>query len=45
MEFNKGSAKRDVQSNASLPQEIRETSHKQPYFTPEATTKRRKEEH
>ena len=32
-----------VHSNTSLPQETRETSNKQPNFTPKATRKRRKE--
>ena len=42
--FNKSSAKREVHSNTSLPQETRETSNKQPNFTSKATIKRRKEE-
>ena len=41
MEFSKVSAKREVHSNISLPQEIRETSNKQPNFTPKATRKGR----
>ena len=42
MGFNKSSAKREVHSNTSLPQETRETSNKQPNFTPKAIRKRRK---
>ena len=45
MGFNKSSAKREVHSNISLPQETRETSNKQPNFTPEATGKRTEEPH
>ena len=41
MEFSKSSAKREVHSNTSLPQEIREIPNKQPNFTPRATGKRR----
>ena len=41
MGFNKSSAKREVHSNISLPQETRETSNKQPNFTHKATRKRR----
>ena len=33
----KRSSKREVHSNSSLPQETRETSNKQPNFTPKAT--------
>ena len=44
MGFSKSSAKREVHSNTSLPQETRETSNKQLNFTPKATWKRRKEE-
>ena len=33
--------KRGVYSNTSLPQEMRETSNKQPNFTPKVTRKRR----
>ena len=33
MGFSKSSAKREVHSNTSLPQETRETSNKQPNFT------------
>ena len=40
MEFSKGCANREVHSNASLPQGTRETSNKQPNFTPKATRKR-----
>ena len=43
MGFNKSSAKREVHSNISLPQETRETSNKQPNFTPEETGKRTEE--
>ena len=39
------SLKRKVHSNTSLPQETRETSNKQPNFTPEATGKRTEEPH
>ena len=42
MGFSKSSAKRVVQSNTTLPQETRETSNKQPNFTPKAIRKRRK---
>ena len=42
MRFSKSSAKREVHSNTSLPQETRETSRKQPNFTPKATRKRTK---
>ena len=42
--FSKSSAKREVHSNTSLPQETRETSNKQPNFIPKASRKRRKEE-
>ena len=41
MRFSKSSAKREVHSNTSLPQEIREIPNKQPNFTPRATGKRR----
>ena len=44
MEFSKVSAKREVHSNISLPQETRETSNKQPNFTSKATRKRRTKE-
>ena len=44
MEFSKVSAKREVHSNISLPQETRDTSSKQPNFTPNATRKRRTKE-
>ena len=43
MGFNK-SAKREVHSNTSLLQQTRETSHKQPNFTPKVTRKIRNEE-
>ena len=42
MIFSKSSAKRVVQSNTILPQETRETSNKQPNFTPKTTGKRTK---
>ena len=42
MRFSKSSAKREVHQNASLPQETRKTSNKQPYLTPKATRKRTK---
>ena len=41
MGFSKSSAKREVHSNTSLPQETRETSNEQSNFTPKATRKRR----
>ena len=40
MGFSKSSTKREVHSNSSLTQEIREISNKQPNFTPKATRKR-----
>ena len=40
MEFSKGSANREVHSNASLPQGTRKISNKQLNFTPKATRKR-----
>ena len=43
MGFSKSNAKKEVHSNRSLPQETRETSNKQPNFTPKATRERRKE--
>ena len=39
MGFSKSSAKREVHQNASLPQETRKTSNKQPNLTPKATRK------
>ena len=39
--FYKSSAKREVHSNTSLPQETRETSNKQPNFIPKTTRKRK----
>ena len=42
MGFSKSSAKRKVHSNTNLPQEARETSSKQPNFTPKATKKKKK---
>ena len=44
MGLSKSSAKREVHSHTSLPQETREASNKQPNFTPKATKKRRTEE-
>ena len=44
MGFSKSNAKRELYSNTSLPQEIRETLNNQPNFTPKATRKRRNEE-
>ena len=41
MGLSKSNAKREVHSNTSLPQETRETSNKQPNFTPKVTRKRR----
>ena len=43
MGFSKSSAKREVHSHTNLPQETRETSNKQPNFTPKATRKRTEE--
>ena len=43
MGFSKSSAKRDIHSNTSLPQETREASNEQPKFTSKSTRKRRKE--
>ena len=39
--MNKSNAKREVKNNTSLPQETRETTTKEPNFTPKATSKRR----
>ena len=39
MEFSKISVKREVHSNTSLSQESRETSNKQPNFTPKQLEK------
>ena len=44
MRFSKSSAKGEVHSNTSLPQESREITNKQPNFTPKTTRKRKKEE-
>ena len=41
MGFSKNSAKREVHSNTSLPQESRKTLNKQSNLTPKATRKRR----
>ena len=41
MECSKSSPKREIYSNAILPQETRKTSNRQPNFTPKATGKRR----
>ena len=41
MGCSKNSAKKEVYSNTSLPQETRETSNKWPNFTSKATRKRR----
>ena len=41
MGFSKSSAKREIHSKTSLPQETRETSNNQPNFTSKATRKRR----
>ena len=43
--ISKSSAKRDIHGNTSLPQETRETSNKQPNFTPKVTRKRRTQKH
>jgi len=37
MGFRKSSAKREAHSNTNLPKETRETSNKQPQYTPKAT--------
>ena len=42
MGCSKSSSKREVYSNTILPQETRETSNRQPDFTPKTTGKRRK---
>ena len=42
MGCSKSSSKREVYSNTILPQEIRETSNRQPNFTPKTTRKRTK---
>ena len=42
MGCSKISSKREVYSNAILPQETRKTSNKQPNFTPKTTGKRTK---
>ena len=42
MGCHKSSAKKEVYSNTSLPQETREMSNKQPNLTLKATRKRRK---
>ena len=44
MRLGESSAKREIHSNTSLPRETRESSNRQPNFTPKATRKRRKEE-
>ena len=41
MGCSKSSSKREVYSNKILPQETRETSNRQPKFTPKTTGKRR----
>ena len=41
MGCSKSSSKREVYSNTILPQEIRKTQNRQPYFTPKKTRKRR----
>ena len=41
MGFNKSSAKREVHSNISLPQETKETSNNQAKLTPKTTRKGR----
>ena len=41
MRCNKSSSKRDIYSNAKLPQEMRKTSNKHLDFTPKATRKRK----
>ena len=42
MECSKSSSKREVYNSATLPQETRKTSKRQPNFTPETTGKRRR---
>jgi len=42
MRFSKSSAKREVHSNTSLSQKTRETSNKQPNFTPKQLEKENK---
>ena len=42
MRYSKSSSKREVYSNKILPQETRETSNRQPKFTPKTTGKRTK---
>ena len=42
MGFSKSSAKREVHSNTSLSQKTRETSNKQPNFTPKQLEKEKK---
>ena len=42
MGCSKSSSKREVYSNKILPQETRETSNRQPKFTPKTTIKRTK---
>ena len=41
MGYSKGSFKREVYSNTTLPQETRKTSNRQPKFTTKTTGKRR----
>ena len=43
MGFSKSSAKREVHSNTSIPQDTRQTSNKQHNFTSKAFRKRRRE--
>ena len=42
MGCSKSSSKREIYSNKILPQETRETSHKQPNFTSKATRNKRR---
>ena len=44
MGCSKSSSKREVYSNTILPQETRETSNRQPNFTPKITRKEEEEE-
>ena len=44
MRFSKSSAKKEVHSNTSLSQKTRETSNKQPNFTPKQLLKKEKSE-
>ena len=43
MGSNRSSSKKEIYSNAILPQEIRKTSNRQPNFTPKTTGKKKEE--